>query len=106
VPFCLDRCLDDFILLVMLVGNDFLPPLPGFNVIDDGLECIWEVRCCCPLACFARLGEAPCCLIVCLLACLLTRPATDNRADVQESTAAAWLPYVRGRGGAANETRR
>ena len=44
VPFDIDRLLDDIILLTVLVGNDFLPGLPGFTITEEGLDTIFEVR--------------------------------------------------------------
>lgn len=35
---------EDFALLAVLVGNDFLPPLPGLLVRDDGLDTLFEAR--------------------------------------------------------------
>lgn len=36
----LERCIDDFVLLVTLVGNDFLPALPGFRIDNGDLDSI------------------------------------------------------------------
>ncbi len=37
-PFDLENILDDFVLLCFIVGNDFLPCLPGFNIRMAGID--------------------------------------------------------------------
>ncbi|KAI6039713.1 exonuclease II [Pisolithus marmoratus] len=39
----LERIIDDFILLAVFVGNDFLPNLPDLHIHDNGLERLFEV---------------------------------------------------------------
>ncbi len=36
--FCLERVIDDFVLMCYLIGNDFLPHLPGFDIATGGLN--------------------------------------------------------------------
>jgi 5'-3' exoribonuclease 1 len=36
--YSLENVIDDFILLAVFVGNDFLPDLPGFHIQHNGLE--------------------------------------------------------------------
>jgi 5'-3' exonuclease len=42
-PVCVDHVIDDTVLLTILVGNDFLPGLPGFTITEEGLDTIVEV---------------------------------------------------------------
>ncbi|KAM6490715.1 exonuclease II [Amanita muscaria] len=39
----LERVIDDFILLAVFVGNDFLPNLPDLHIHQNGLERLFEV---------------------------------------------------------------
>lgn len=39
----LERVIDDFILLAVFVGNDFLPNLPDLHIHESGLEKLFEV---------------------------------------------------------------
>ncbi|KAJ7067517.1 exonuclease II, partial [Mycena amicta] len=39
----LERVIDDFILLAVFVGNDFLPHLPDLHIHENGLQRLWEV---------------------------------------------------------------
>ena len=41
-----ERCVHDFVLLSMLVGNDFVPQLPGFEINEDGLDIVLQARAC------------------------------------------------------------
>ncbi|KAF8635064.1 hypothetical protein AX15_000556 [Amanita polypyramis BW_CC] len=45
LPFAysLERIIDDFILLAVFVGNDFLPNLPDLHIHENGLERLFEV---------------------------------------------------------------
>lgn len=38
-----ERIIDDFILLAVFVGNDFLPNLPDLHIHRNGLEKLFEV---------------------------------------------------------------
>ncbi|KAK7466207.1 exonuclease II Exo2 [Stygiomarasmius scandens] len=42
-PYSLERVIDDFILLAVFVGNDFLPHLPDLHIHEHGLERLFEV---------------------------------------------------------------
>ena len=39
----LERIIDDFILLAIFVGNDFLPNLPDLHIHENGLERLFDV---------------------------------------------------------------
>ena len=39
----LERVIDDFILLAVFVGNDFLPNLPDLHIRENGLERLFDV---------------------------------------------------------------
>lgn len=39
----LERVIDDFILLAVFVGNDFLPNLPDLHIHENGLERLFDV---------------------------------------------------------------
>lgn len=41
--YSLERIIDDFILLAVFVGNDFLPNLPDLHIHENGLERLFEV---------------------------------------------------------------
>jgi 5'-3' exoribonuclease 1 len=45
LPFAynLERVIDDFILLAVFVGNDFLPNLPDLHIHENGLEKLFQV---------------------------------------------------------------
>lgn len=42
-PYDLERIIDDFVLLAVFVGNDFLPHLPDFHIHDNALERLFEL---------------------------------------------------------------
>lgn len=42
-PYSLERIIDDFILLAVFVGNDFLPNLPDLHIHENGLERLFDV---------------------------------------------------------------
>ncbi|KAI0663830.1 exonuclease II [Cubamyces menziesii] len=42
-PYSLERIIDDFILLAVFVGNDFLPNLPDLHIHENGLEKLFDV---------------------------------------------------------------
>lgn len=55
LPFAydLERVVDDFVLFCMLVGNDFLPPLPTVDINEGALPpaaaaCRWQLAAGCP----------------------------------------------------------
>ena len=39
----LERIIDDFVLIAVFVGNDFLPHLPNVHIRGDGLERLFEI---------------------------------------------------------------
>lgn len=41
--YSLERVMDDFILLAVFVGNDFLPNLPDLHIHENGLERLFDV---------------------------------------------------------------
>lgn len=41
-PFDMDRIADDWVLICMLFGNDYLPNLPYFNVREDALAIFFD----------------------------------------------------------------
>ncbi|KAG8953065.1 hypothetical protein FRC04_003012 [Tulasnella sp. 424] len=41
--YSLERIIDDFILLAIFVGNDFLPHLPDFHIHENALEHLFEI---------------------------------------------------------------
>lgn len=41
--YSLERIIDDFILLAVFVGNDFLPNLPDLHIHQNGLERLFDV---------------------------------------------------------------
>ncbi|KAL0953086.1 hypothetical protein HGRIS_004359 [Hohenbuehelia grisea] len=41
--YSLERIIDDFILLAVFVGNDFLPNLPDLHIHENGLERLFEI---------------------------------------------------------------
>ena len=41
--YSLERIIDDFILLAVFIGNDFLPNLPDVHIHENGLERLFEI---------------------------------------------------------------
>lgn len=41
--YSLERIIDDFILLAIFVGNDFLPHLPDFHIHENALEHLFDI---------------------------------------------------------------
>ena len=41
--YSLEHVIDDFILLAVFVGNDFLPNLPDLHIHENGLEKLFDV---------------------------------------------------------------
>jgi 5'-3' exoribonuclease 1 len=39
----LERVIDDFILLAVFIGNDFLPHLPDVHIHENGLERLFDI---------------------------------------------------------------
>jgi 5'-3' exoribonuclease 1 len=39
----LGRVIDDFILLAVFLGNDFLPNLPDLHIHENGLERLFDI---------------------------------------------------------------
>lgn len=42
-PYNLERVIDDFIILAVFVGNDFLPNLPDLHIHENGLEKLFDI---------------------------------------------------------------
>jgi 5'-3' exoribonuclease 1 len=41
--YSLERIIDDFVLLAVFIGNDFLPHLPDVHIRGSGLERLFEI---------------------------------------------------------------
>lgn len=41
--YSLERIIDDFILLAIFIGNDFLPHLPDFHINENALETLFDI---------------------------------------------------------------
>jgi 5'-3' exoribonuclease 1 len=41
--YSLERVIDDFILIAVFIGNDFMPHLPDLHIHENGLERLFEV---------------------------------------------------------------
>jgi 5'-3' exoribonuclease 1 len=42
-PYNLENVIDDFILISVFVGNDFLPHLPNLHINEGAMETIWGI---------------------------------------------------------------
>lgn len=42
-PYSLEKVIDDFILISVFVGNDFLPHLPNLHINEGAMETIWGI---------------------------------------------------------------
>lgn len=38
----INRCIEDFILYLFIVGNDFIPSVPSLNITNDGIEELFQ----------------------------------------------------------------
>lgn len=50
--FSLERVIDDFVLMVAFVGNDFLPHLPSLEIREGAIDTILDIY----KTCFPELG--------------------------------------------------
>lgn len=42
-PYDLERIIDDFVLIAVFIGNDFLPHLPDLHIHENALERLFEI---------------------------------------------------------------
>lgn len=72
--YSLERVIDDFILLAVFVGNDFLPNLPDLHIHENGLEKLFEVY----KKVLPGLGESPLLYSYMQMPLVLTRIRPDG----------------------------
>ena len=70
----LERIIDDFILLAVFIGNDFLPHLPDVHIHENGLERLFEIY----KQVLPSLGALTCGLLRLLLDCCLDGYLNEN----------------------------
>jgi 5'-3' exoribonuclease 1 len=43
--YSVERVIDDFILLCIFVGNDFLPHLPSLDIAESAIDFMFQIYC-------------------------------------------------------------